>query len=126
MQAVRDAWGRIVDGVRQAHTSLGSFLQEGQPGQVEGHVLRILFAEAGRFNMTQVEKNRAVVEEICEQVLGVKLRVQCAIGSSEAAPGAAVDGPSRGAGSGSQDRKSDTQVDPAVKSVLDTFDGELV
>ena len=125
-QAVKDAWRRIVDGVRQAHTSLGSFLQEGQPGQVEGHVLRILFAEAGRFNMTQVEKNRAIVEEICEQVLGVRLRVQCAIGSSEAAPGAAVDGPSRGAGSGSQDRKSDTQVDPAVKSVLDTFDGELV
>jgi hypothetical protein len=126
LQAVKSAWGRILAGVTQEQRSLGSFMQEGQPGSVEGSVLRILFEETGRFNMSQVEKNRAVVEEVCEQVLGVKLRVQCAVGSTE---GTAPTPDNRQAGSdqnASPRAKDDAQVDPKVKSVLDTFDGELV
>ncbi len=124
-QAVKNAWGRIVEGVMQEQRSLGSFLQEGQPGSVEGSVLRILFEETGRFNMSQVEKNRTVVEEVCEQVLGARLRVQCVVGSSEEAAHSANDKKPGGEPSGVP-AKHDSQVDPTVKSVLDTFDGELV
>jgi hypothetical protein len=120
LQAVKSAWGRILEGVMQEQRSLGSFLQEGQPGSVEGSVLRILFEETGRFNMSQVEKNRTVVEEVCQQVLGARLRVQCAVGASTADDGQAA-GKVKAAPA-----KDDAQVDPTVKSVLDTFDGELV
>jgi len=125
-QAVKNAWGQIVKGVMQEQRSLGSFLQEGQPGAVEGSVLRILFEETGRFNMSQVEKNRAVVEEVCQQVLGVRLRVQCAVGSSSEDASHTANDKKAGGEPGTAQTKSDAHVDPKVKSVLDTFDGELV
>ena len=110
----------------QEQRSVGSFLQEGQPGPVEGSVLRILFEETSRFNMSQVEKNRAVVEEVCQQVLGVRLRVQCAVGASSDDAAQTANDKEAGGEPGTAQTKTDAQVDPKVKSVLDTFDGELV
>ena len=118
-QAVKEAWGRIVDGVMQAQRSLGSFLQEGRLQRVEGSVLWLAFAEQDRFNMSQVEKNRAVVEAMCEQVIGAPLRVRCTVDSGDTPAAeaglAAIEGQPAGA-----------DVNPAVKSVLDAFDGEVV
>ena len=126
-QAVRDNWGRIVDGVMQAQRMLGSFLQEGTVERLEGSVLWILFDQAGRFNMSQVDKNRAVVEEVCEQVLGVRLRVQCKVSSAAQGTDAPTGETSAGASkAAAKAGDSSAQVDPRVKSVLDTFDGELV
>ena len=130
-QAVKEAWGRIVDGVMQAQRSLGSFLQEGRLQRVEGSVLWLAFAEQDRFNMSQVEKNRAVVEAMCEQVIGAPLRVRCTVDSgdtpaAEAGP-AAIEGQPAGARQEAVPaRKAGADVNPAVKSVLDAFDGEVV
>jgi len=125
--AVRKVWGRIRDGVTQAQRSLGSFLEEGRVEDLEGSVLRISFEAQNGFNMSQVEKNRTVVEEVCEQVLGMRLRVQCVVRSTEKEQATAGGHEqSSGAPKAAPRSKDASHADPTVKSILDTFDGELV
>ena len=108
---VRTTWAELVSAVRAAKPSLAHFLNGAALDSLEGHVLRLSFGAADRFAMNQVLKNRESVEEIAEAKYGQRLRLEAVVkkGEPPAPPPA-----------------SQPEPDPALRSVLDTFDGELV
>ena len=111
---VRRGWDQLVGAMREAKPSLALFLREATLIGLEGHILKLGFAADDRFAMTQVLKNRESVEKICAEQYGRQLRLEGvvleggepAIEEKEAAPS--------------------PESDPTIRSVLDTFDGELV
>ena len=108
---VRTTWAELVNAVRVAKPSLASFLNGAALDSLEGHVLRLSFGAADRFAMNQVIKNRESVEEIAEAKYGRRLRLEAVVKKDDQpAPQAA----------------SQPESDPTLRSVLDTFDGELV
>ena len=108
---VRTAWAELVNAVRAAKPPLGNFLKGAILDGLEGHVLKLSFGASDRFAMTQVIKNRESVEEIAEAKYGWRLRLEAAAKKEDQpAPQAA----------------SQPESDPTLRSVLDTFDGELV
>ena len=74
-------------------------------------MLKLGFSADDRFATTQVNKNRDSVEEICLQKFGRRLRLEGVIQEG---------------GETVAEEKAPPQSDPTVRSVLDTFDGELV
>lgn len=108
---VRTTWAELVSAVRAAKPSLAHFLNGAALDSLEGHVLRLSFGAADRFAMNQVLKNRESVEGIAEAKYGQRLRLEAVVkkGEPPAPPPA-----------------SQPEADPALRSVLDTFDGELV
>ena len=108
---VRTTWNELVNAVRAIKPSLAHFLNGATLVGLEGHVLKLGFGEADRFAMNQVLNNRESVEEIAEAKYGRRLRLEAvAKKDDQPAPQAA----------------SQPESDPALRSVLDTFDGELV
>ncbi len=106
---VRTTWAELVNAVRAAQPSLANFLNGAALDSLEGHVLRLSFGN--RFAMNQVIKNRESVEGIAAAKYGQRLRLEAVVkkGDQPAPPPA-----------------SQPESDPTLRSVLDTFDGELV
>ncbi len=108
---VRTTWAELVHAVRAAKPSLAYFLNGAALDSLEGHVLRLSFGAADRFAMNQVKNNRESVEAIAEAKYGWRLRLDAVEKKDDRpAPRAA----------------SQPESDPTLRSVLDTFDGELV
>ena len=110
---VRTTWAELVSAVavRAAKPSLAGFLNRATLDSLESHVLRLSFGADDRFAMNQVINNRESVEEIAEAKYGRRLRLEAVVKKGdEPAPQAA----------------SQPESDPTLRSVLDTFDGELV
>lgn len=108
---VRTTWAELVNAVRAAKPSLAHFLNGAALDSLEGHVLKLSFGAADRFAMNQVINNRESVEEIAEAKYGRRLRLEAVVKKDDQpAPQAA----------------SQPESDPTLRSVLDTFDGELV
>ena len=108
---VRTTWAELVNAVREAKPLLGNFLNRAALIGLEGHVLKLGFGADDGFSMTQVRNNRESVETIAEKKYGWRLRLEAVEREDDqAAPQAA----------------SQPESDPTLRSVLDTFDGELV
>ena len=110
---VRTTWAELVSAVavRAAKPSLAGFLNRATLDSLESHVLRLSFGADDRFAMTQVINNRESVEEIAEAKYGQRLRLEAVVKKGDQpAPQA----------------ESQSESDPTLRSVLDTFDGELV
>ena len=108
---VRTNWDELVNAVGTTKRSLASFLNGATLDGIEGHVLKLSFGADQRFAMTQVLKDRKIIEEMTEAKYGWRLRLDVVAKKGEQpAPQAA----------------SQPESDPTLRSVLDAFDGELV
>ncbi len=104
-------WDELVNAVGTIKRSLASFLKVATLASLEGHVLKLIFGADQRFAMTQVLKDRKIIEEMAEAKYGWRLRLDVVAKKGEQpAPQAA----------------SQPESDPTLRSVLDAFDGELV
>ncbi len=110
--AVRESWDGLVQAVRDAKPSLALFLSGATLISLEGHVLKLGFGADDRFAMTQVIKNRDNIEQICAEKLGQRVRLEGVV--------------QQGGETAEQKEEAPPESDPTVRSVLDTFDGELV
>ena len=108
---VRTTWAELVNAVRAAKPPLGHFLKGAILDGLEGHVLKLSFGAADRFAMTQVKNNRDSVEAIAKKKYGWRLRLDAVEKKDEQPAPQATNQP---------------ESDPTLRSVLDTFDGELV
>ena len=104
-------WNELVNAVRAIKPSLAHFLNGATLIGLEGHVLKLGFGEADRFAMNQVLNNRESVEEIAEAKYGRRLRLEAVAKKGDQPTPQATSQP---------------ESDPTLRSVLDTFDGELV
>ncbi|MFH1571185.1 MAG: DNA polymerase III subunit gamma/tau [Gemmatimonadota bacterium] len=129
LDQVRAAWEGVLAEVRRTQPTVGLFLQEGQLRSLDGAVLTVTYPIASRFHMTQVMKSREAVEEILGAAVGRPLRLNCQVveGPASQGPESPPAGPGNGEGRGPAVPRGDGQaIDPTLKSVLDTFDGELI
>ncbi len=109
---IKRDWESLIEDVRAAQPTLGIFLREAALLALDGKVLRLAFKAEDRFPMNQVGKNREAIEKICQQKWTHSLRLECVVQQDGEVPEEEKDVP--------------IHVDPTVKSVLDTFDGELI
>ncbi len=108
---VRTNWAELVNAVGAAKRSQVPFLNRATLDSLEGHVLRLSFGAADSFAMTQVSKNRENIEELAKAKYGWRLRLEIVAKKAEqSAP----------------QETSQPESDSTLRSVLDTFDGELV
>ena len=107
-------WDELIDAVSAVQPALAIFLKGARLLGLEGKSIKLGFVSDDRFPMAQVIKNRESIEAICAERLGDDLRLNCVV----------ADGGEKKVG---EKKKIETsEGDPTVKSILDTFDGEIV
>ena len=113
-------WERIVAEVHRTQPSLANFLALAAVKETEeGGVVALGFSPADSFGVGQVKANLNAVEAACEVLVGRAVRIRCAV-LEDAGDDGAIGQTAVGEGSAKK------QLDPVVKSVMDTFDGELI
>ncbi len=113
-------WERIVAEVHRTQPSLANFLALAAVKESEeGGVVALGFSPADSFGVGQVKANLNAVEAACEVLVGRAVRIRCAVLGDVGDVGA-IGQTAVGEGSAKK------QLDPVVKSVMDTFDGELI
>jgi DNA polymerase-3 subunit gamma/tau len=122
IEEVRERWPGVVDAIRRGgKVSVAAFLAEGEPARLAGDELHVTFAGKKRFIARHVETDeiRKLLADAFREGLGRSLRLVSefqtddpplfAGSDGEPAPGTARD-----------------ESDPAVKKVLDLFEGRIV
>ena len=77
LEQVEKKWTTIIDSVRGRKIALGSLLIEGWPVRVEGVNLELAFDSKNGFHITSVERQAAIIEDVIEEVLGSRLKLNC-------------------------------------------------
>ncbi len=78
---VKEKWPRVMEIINNSKKALHAFLMECVPYEIEGNQLVLLFKEGYTFHKGQVEEaeNKKVVQEVLEELLGVKLKIKCCV-----------------------------------------------
>ncbi len=108
IEEIRRQWARILDEVKRTKMFCHALLIEGIPLQVNGTTLLIGLRTGFNFHIENLQKpdNRAVVEGALERVLRQRLRLECTIHDTGAAPV--------------------PPVDPLVTKAMQLFGGQVV
>ena len=107
-------WDELIDAVRAVQPALAIFLKGARLLALEGKSIKLGFVSDDRFPMAQVVKNRESIEAICAERLDDVLRLNCVVADKENKE------------VGEKKKIETSEGDPIVKSILDTFDGEIV
>ena len=85
IQAVRRAWPRIREKVKEKRVVTHAFLLEGKPVAVEGGELLLAFPSDRSFHQVEMQKdvNRTILEEALREVLGAELSVRTVLESEK-------------------------------------------
>lgn len=120
---IEDRWLSILEEIKRRKPAVGQFLSEGWPTSIEGNILDVTFGANNGFHISSIERNRDVLQNILFEILGVRLRIRCLRDEK---------------GDLDNIRKVPTRVDKRtafetlvkeneiVKTIVDTFDGELI
>jgi len=120
---IEDRWLSILEEIKRRKPAVGQFLSEGWPTSIKGNILDVTFGANNGFHISSIERNRDVLQNILFEILGVRLRIRCLRDEK---------------GDLDNIRKVPTRVDKRtafetlvkeneiVKTIVDTFDGELI
>ncbi len=105
-------WPELLEAVKTVKPTLFNFLKEAKVVGVERRIVTLAFSKDDSFQFNQISKNKEDVENLLSGKFGESLKINLLEESSSLKE------------SKKQEEKSDG--DPAVRSVLDAFDGELL
>ncbi|MBP7216011.1 MAG: DNA polymerase III subunit gamma/tau [Candidatus Omnitrophica bacterium] len=110
LDAVKDAWQRIIDSLSKVRMSLATFLNEATVVKLEGRVLTLAFPKNYSLHKESLEKkeNRAIVEQAIQEAIKVSLRANFIL-SKEINP-----------------KKEEQVNNPLVQSALHAFGARLI
>jgi len=127
MENILQKWDAIVSEVRKVKGTLGAFLSEGTPVGLSEGTLEISFEDGNSFHMSYLVKRRPEVERVLSTFFDKKVTVKFSSKESPQAGDRAGDS-SRRQGRPRKDRLLEgiLSKEPAIKLLVDTFDGELL
>ncbi len=109
LDAVKQQWQAIIQLISKSRMSLATFLGEGLPTEVNGHMLTVSFPKNCSLHKDSLEQksNKDMIEKRFAEVLGVVVRLQFRL---------------------TQEERSTATIEdhPVVKSAMDMFNARLI
>ena len=114
---VERIWSEVVETVKTRKMSCGMFLSEAAPVEVEGDLIVLGLPVEFKFHKENLEKpdNKKLVEEICQSLLGAKVRVNFVITT-----------PDKMSVTVTEAKAEKEKVPDIVESALKLFNGKIV
>ncbi|MBN1481878.1 DNA polymerase III subunit gamma/tau [candidate division KSB1 bacterium] len=123
LEEIEKKWPTVIERVKRKKIALGSLLTEGWPTRVEGVQVELAFDDRNGFHIASVERQASVIEEIIEEVVGTRLKINCIKVEKEKLAHVRKS-PAR------IDKKAEFEKlereDEIVKLIVDKFDAEFI
>ena len=110
-EKVKELWPVFMEKLNKVKVSAAHYLEEGSPLRASGAVLTIEFPKRLSFHKEALERkeNRLIVEDVWKGLLEQDIKINFSVSYVEESP-----------------KRPAEDIDPAVKSALDTFNGRVV
>jgi DNA polymerase-3 subunit gamma/tau len=135
LQGLKDRWDEILGNIKKTKLSLWSLVKDGEIVSLEDDVITIEFRNGGTFHKKQAERkeNLNLIQKAAEEVYGHSFKLKFELNpdkmiSSGGSNNSAYSAGGRSA-SGGKDQLNLSEAakkDPLIKTIMDTFDGELI
>lgn len=115
LEKIKESWSQFVEKLVKVKVSAAHYIEEGRPIKTSGNTLTIGFSRKSAFHMESLEskENRQILEKIWRDILQEDIRIKFEISADI---------------EGAEDSKQqiEEEMDPLLKSALDTFGGRVV
>jgi len=122
LESIQGRWDDVLGKIKKAKLSLWSLLKEGEVKQLEDDTLTVEFLNGRSFHKRQAERRenfsliRKTLGEVFDHPFGLKFELNEGKMPSGGKP----------ENSKSSGRRNQAADDPLVKSIMDTFEGEII
>ncbi len=121
LEEAESCWPRVIEFVKSKRMSIGIFLSESEPMEVDNHTIFLGLPSEFKFHHQTLEKdaNKRLVEEAFEVISGKKVRVQFAITEKDVAAPL----PATVADAGAEKAKEENKLPEIISDAMDVFQG---
>lgn len=109
LQSIKESWVNIIENLGKVKMSVATYLNDGEPVDMQGAVLTVSFPRSCSLHKESLEgkENREIIEKSISDLLNAKLKVNFILSREES-------------------RKEDNGSHPFIKSALDMFGGRII
>jgi len=131
LDEIADSWTAVVNYVKSRKISVGSYLQEGYPVNIDAKSICIGFPKECQFHKEVLEsaENKRLIEDAIKGVLNLGLKVVLTVSEDVAIKGRGQNGGTEDAAGAAElaDAAGEPkkEVDPIIKSALEIFGGAV-
>ncbi|MCX5701967.1 MAG: DNA polymerase III subunit gamma/tau [Candidatus Omnitrophica bacterium] len=106
---LKSVWKNIIDNLAKIKMSVATYLDEGEPTKLENNILTISFPLNYSLHKESLERkeNKAIIEKTASELLNTDIKVNFTLSKETV-------------------KKDNSEADPFIKSVLQTFNGRVV
>jgi hypothetical protein len=122
LEDVRNRWNEVLGKIKKTKLSLWSLLKDGQIMGLADDTLTVEFHNGSNFHKKQAEKkeNFNLIQNALGEVFDQPFRLEFQLNKAKISSSADTDN------SKSADAQNEVKKDPLVKSIMDTFEGEII
>jgi DNA polymerase-3 subunit gamma/tau len=126
LQGLKDRWNEILEKIKKTKLSLWSLIKDGEVVSWEDDVITIEFRNGGAFHKKQAERkeNLSLIQKATEEVYGHSFRLKFELNPKKTS---SLDGQSNSTYYKDQFNLNEAaKKDPLIKTIMDTFEGEII
>ena len=125
----QEDWQRVVESVIQSSPNVGTFLEMGTLVKIEGNQVIVGFPKTASVACSRIQKeeNRALISRVCQDVVGVSIRLRVVELTGEPSDGLTIK--QMRVKKQEQDGEAlleEARANPMVKHAMELFGGEVV
>jgi DNA polymerase-3 subunit gamma/tau len=135
LQGLKDRWNEILGKIKKTKLSLWSLIKDGEIVSLEDDIITIEFHNGGTFHKKQAEKkeNLSLIQKALEEIHGHSFKLKFELNPEKMIPSGNPNNSAYSAGgrsaSGGKDQLNLSEAakkDPLIKTIMDTFEGEII
>jgi DNA polymerase-3 subunit gamma/tau len=135
LQSLKERWNEVLERVKKTKLSLWSLIKDGEIVSVEDDIVTIEFLNGRNFHKQQAERkeNLSLVQKALGEIFGQSFKLKFELNQNEMSPSGSSSNSAYSAGgrstSGGKDQLNLNEVakkDPMIKTIMDTFEGEII
>ena len=109
IQQIKAQWIVITEKVAETNPSLASFLSMGEPQEIHGNLLTVVFQNGATFHLKNIQSKASVIEGCIEKITGTYIKIKCIESKTE-----------------DPVSQKDNVLNNMAKKVMDIFGGEII
>ncbi|MFQ6032858.1 MAG: DNA polymerase III subunit gamma/tau [Candidatus Zixiibacteriota bacterium] len=125
LSILKGRWKEVLEKIKKTKLSLWSLMREGELMSLEDDTITIQFQNGRNFHKKQAEKeeNSSFIQKALEEIYGQSFQLRFELNPEKMTPSGGQD---NSASKDQLDLSEAAKNDPLIKTIMDTFDGEII
>jgi DNA polymerase-3 subunit gamma/tau len=128
LQGLKEKWNEVLEKVKKTKLSLWSLVKDGEIVSIEDDIITIEFLNGRNFHKQQAERkeNLGLVQKALGEIYGQSFHLKFELNQEKMIPSGSSNDSAYSTGKNQLDPSQIAKKDPMIKTIMDTFEGEII